>query len=108
MRNLVAFLLLITSLYSYGFIPQQSIENEVTKVNITQNRDFLWEYIVKDTGEAFKVQAPSFELDGKSVICSVQNITQVGAPQKLTNEVLEYTFEGELIEMPKVKLLMLF
>ncbi len=107
-KNLKFFLALLIS----GFLlvsckKEKSLviaENGLLKISAINTGQVLWEYTVLKTGRTFSFQAPDFEVDGK--LCrSALNYIKLSEPSvKLKNGVTEYSFEGNLTDIPDMML----
>jgi len=103
--SVVLFFLMISMQQAF---PQYKIENKNIEIKLLNNEQFFWQYKIKQNKEVFKMKAPAFEIDGKQVICTLAELTQVSVPSVLKNGVSEYTFQGKVKSVPDVELRLIF
>jgi len=103
--SVVLFFLMISMQQAF---PQYKIENKIIEIKLLNNEQFFWQYKIKQNKEVFKMKAPAFEINGKQVICTLAELTQVSVPSVLKNGVSEYTFQGKVKSVPDVDLRLIF
>ncbi len=68
----------------------------------------LWRYFCKDSGQSFEISAPRFEVDGRFVTASLQEIQPIASPTTLPNGVTEHRYSGRFKEDPALSLELVF
>jgi alpha-galactosidase len=84
------------------------IENNTVEVTLINNEKYLWVYRVKQDGGKMEISPPVFEIDGKTMTCSLREILSVSDPVKLKNGVTEYAFSGTIREDSSLALTLIF
>ena len=50
---------------------QSEIENRVCVINLINTSQCLWSYTIKPNATSLKMKPPSFDINGKNVVCNV-------------------------------------
>ncbi len=108
MRNSIIFGVLILISSCNLLWSQNKIENTMFSVKFSSNTENLWEYKIKSKGASLKIKAPVFEINGNSVVCSVDKFNRLSEPVVLTNGVSEYVFQGNVKALPELKIKVIF
>ena len=87
---------------------QSGIENRVCVINLNNSSQCLWSYTIKLNATSLKVKPPSFEINGKNVVCNVTEFTQATGPVILKNNITEYVFEGKIQSDTSLNLKIIF
>jgi len=109
MKHLITkfYLFLIFGLLIFGCKKEKPFiiaKNTQIEIAVTSTGQALWEYKVLKTGKTFSFQAPEFEIDGKLCQATLTGIKLSETFAKLRNGVTEYSFEGNLTNMPDMLL----
>lgn len=87
---------------------QKKIENNKLEIEFAKNDKYLWQYKIKQNGATLQILPPTFEVDGKSVVCNLNELNLTPLPSILRNRVTEYVFQGKVISHPDLKLKAIF
>ncbi|RPJ53682.1 MAG: hypothetical protein EHM23_30465, partial [Acidobacteria bacterium] len=84
------------------------IETPQLRIDVLGRPEVLWRYFCKDSGQAFDISAPRFEVDGRDVIASLADPKPIGSPRTLPNGVAEYRYSGVFKDDPSLSLELIF
>ena len=87
---------------------QSEIENRVCVINLINTSQCLWSYTIKPNAASLKIKPPSFEINGKNVVCNVTEFFRAIDPILLKNNVREYVFEGKIQSDTSLNLKVIF
>ncbi|HAH54916.1 MAG TPA: hypothetical protein DCM02_06440 [Flavobacterium sp.] len=107
MRILFISVLVITATCNLS-LAQSKIENELLEVHFPTDKQYLWEYKIKQNGALLQIKPPTFEIDGNSIICSVEKFNMLSEPKLFNNGSSEYVFQGKIKSVPEIELKLLF
>src|SRR2546423_1212526 len=79
------------------------MENSLVQLALVGQPDCLWRCIVRETGQAFDIAAPVFEIDDTARI-GVTALAPAGAPILLAGGVTEQRYSGAFVEDPDLSL----
>ena len=88
--------------------PFFTVENEIVRLDLSGQKDQLWSYTLKSSGQVFTVTSPIFEVDGDLVSAPLKELRSVGDPQILSNGCTEYRFRGTLAQDESLALELVF
>jgi len=87
---------------------QSGIENRACLIKLVNTSQCLWSYTIKSNATSLKIKPPSFEIDGKNVVCNVTEFLRATDPVLLKNNIKEYVFEGKIQSDTSLKLKIIF
>ncbi|MEP7279607.1 MAG: alpha-galactosidase, partial [Bacteroidota bacterium] len=89
-------------------VAQKKIENKKLTIEFVTDSKALWLYKIKSNRANLPILPPSFEVDGKKVLCNLKNVSLTSAPTVLRNGVTEYVYQGTVVSQPDLKLSVYF
>jgi alpha-galactosidase len=108
MRNRLFIIILIIAA-TYNLISAQNkLENKVLEVNFSTDNQYLWEYRIKHNGALLQIKPPIVEIDGNSILCSVDTFKMFSEPEIFKNGVSEYVFHGKVKSTSEIDLKLIF
>lgn len=75
---------------------RSGIENRICAINLINTRQCLWSYTIKLNATSLKIKPPTFEINGKNVVCNVTEFFLTTVPVLLKNNITEYIFKGKV------------
>jgi alpha-galactosidase len=108
MRKAVFLVALFSTAACNVLFAQTKMENKVLAVSISTDKQYLWEYKIKQNGALLKIKPPVAEIDGMTVECAVDTFKLFTEPAVLKNGVSEYVLAGTLKSIPQIELKLIF
>ena len=94
---LLVFALLVKMFPGYsqteGAFPVK-LKGKDFEVSFLNSSKILWRYKETKTGKTLDFTGPSFEIDGKKMVCELVSIQEIGKPSRLNIGVTEYVLHG--------------
>ncbi|MGA3048552.1 MAG: alpha-galactosidase [Terracidiphilus sp.] len=88
--------------------PAPDCGNSEIRISITGLKSNFWSIEHRKSGQIYGFAPPSFPVAGGAVEGALTNVRADGAPEKLKNGVIEYSFAGTLAATSELKLRMIF
>jgi alpha-galactosidase len=106
-QYLFSILLLLAFNSRAAEVPENTIENKQTMIELINTTDGIFTYKLKGSGTVLKITAPSFEIDGKQTKLLVKNLKKLPSIT-LRNNVTEHSFSATLASNAKIGVKLFF